>query len=484
MLCSSLTVLAVMGLMQVVGPVPPAPASKRILIIGASVITSVENGVAEVFPDATIVIENNRVSEVGPRTAFSLRENDIAVTARDRFAIAAPILSSHDGQWLRGTSLLEAAVSGIGFLAMPKTQLDTPNGRCAIARAVGKEFPAALPIESKQGAISLSAVDPDRKDVGLQIRLAEVVAARLQDGATPLQVLEDFSVTAARSAGRDDLGSIQKGSIASILITNGDPRTSIATLFDPHAFVMGDRVMRRAEIETVRDTLRRSATQRETAATLEPPGENGRVHRYLVSVGGQIFGGAALRVGAKGVSFVTKQGAPRNDSIHGTLQHEGIVGHVEYAGPPESFSFRAKAVEGGLSIKLNIEDNDPVQAASAGSSAPPLMELAADIAIRAAALSKGTLEFDAQELIYGNGPIGLGPRKLRFTPVPPESCPPCFEERGDVWQLEVFDLEVEAPEARFYVLIAMRDGAPSRIRIDTPYGASWYDVMDSSLTLD
>lgn len=477
---SSLTVLAIIGSMQTVGPPTPEPPSHRILIIGASVITSVENGVAEVLPDATIAIEHGRVVAVGPRIDFQLRQDDIAVTARDRFAIAAPILFGEGEGWLRGTSLLEAAVSGVGFIAMPEERLATPNGRCATFRVAAREFPAAMPIEGTNGGVVLTPSDAARPGVTLQMRLAELVHAKERGGASGPDVLEQFYAASAR----EDLGVIRPGSVASILITNGDPRVNVTTLFDPHAFVMGDRVMRRAEIETMRDTLVRSRAQRTVAASLAPPGAGGSVHRYLVSVGGQLFGGAAVRVERDRVSFVTKQGAPRNDSIHGTLLHEGIVGSVVYDGPPESFTFKAKAMDGGLSIKLDIEGRDPVQAASPGATAPPLMELVADLAIRAAALAAGEREFDVQELIYGNGPIGLGPRKLRFTPIPSEVCPPCFEMRGEVWKLEVFDLEATGEEARFHVFVAMRDGAATRIRIDTPYGASWYDVLDGSLTLD
>lgn len=480
MLSSSLTVLAIIGSMQTVGPPSPEVQTRRILIIGATVITAVENGVAEVFPDATIAIEGGRVVAVGARIDFQLREDDIAVTARDRFAIAAPILFGKEERWLRGTSLLEAAVSGVGFIAMPEEELATPHGRCATFRVAAREFPAAMPIKGTGGGVVLSPSDEARPGVTLQMRLAEVVHAKEQGGASGTEVLEAFYAASSR----EDLGVIRPGSVASILITNGDPRANVTTLFEPHAFVMGDRVMRRAEIETMRDTLVRSRAQRTAAASLTPPGTGGRVHRYLVSVGGQLFGGAAVRVEGDRVSFVTKQGAPRNDSIHGTLLREGIVGSIVYDGPPESFTFKAKAMDGGLSIKLHIDGREPVQAASPGATAPPLIELAADLAIRAAALSAGAREFAVQELIYGNGPIGLGPRKLRFTPIPSEACPPCFETQADVWKLEVFDLEATGEDARFHVFVAMRDGAATRIRIDTPYGASWYDVLDGSPTLD
>ena len=92
--------------------------------------------------------------------------------------------------------------------------------------------------------------------------------------------------------------------------------------------------------------------------------------------------------------------------------------------------------------------------------------------------------FVVQGYFYGNGPIGLGPRRLRFTPISAEACPPCFEAQGDVWQLEVLDLEAAEAGPRFKVFVAFRDGVPSRIRIDTPFGASWYDRLDAKISLD
>lgn len=489
MLWSSLTVLALISSMQAAGPNPPSEASPRILVIGASVIRGIDqDGVVDVLEDATIVIENGRVSEVGPRIKFQLREDDIAVTARDRFAVAAPIIFSSDEAWFRGGSLLSAAVSGVGHIAMPEASTKTPAGRCAVFRAEAREFPAAFPVAASEGAsskvVTAKASDPGREGVTLDMRLFETIARRRAVGATNTDILAAFTTAAAQHLGREDLGVIRPGSVAMILVTNADPRTDPGTMFDPRSFVMGDRVMRRAEIEVLRETIARSREQRALARALEPPEEGGVVTRYVVSVAAQIFGGAAIRLGSETVTFATKQGAPRNDAVRGVLRHDGTVGAIAYQGPPESFRFRATAVEGGLSIELEIEGRELVTAASPGATTSPLMELAADIAIRASALAKGTHEFDVQELIYGNGPIGLGPRRLRFTPISAEACPPCFEAQGDVWQLEVLAVDQAEPTSRFKVFVAFRDGVPSRIRIDTPYGASWYDRLDAKISLD
>jgi len=49
----------------------------------------------------------------------------------------------------------------------------------------------------------------------------------VEAGLTPVQALQAATHTAARILGRDDLGRLEPGAVADILVVDGDPTTDI-----------------------------------------------------------------------------------------------------------------------------------------------------------------------------------------------------------------------------------------------------------------
>ena len=479
------------------------PKPTRIAVIGVTILTDFQRtseGEIEAngFEDAVLIIEDGAVKTVLPRQNFQLRVTDIVVSGRGRFAMAAPIIfgagEKQGSQWLRGRNLLAAGISGVGCLALPKSLAESPAGRCAESRIEAKEFPGALPvsfgnIEPEDPAVPMfefAPLDATKPKMALYLRLIAHTRSLQKAGHSNETILFGLTNAAAARIERSDLGVIEPGARGRIVVSDGNPLDDPSVIFDPHAVVFGDRVLRRSEIEVLRDSSSKGAQQISATHTLELPGEEGNaITRWLVSVAAQVFGGVAMKQVDGEYAFASTQGEPRFDRASGWLRESGEVGYLEYTGSSTNFRFTASATAEGLSIELSLNDQEPIKADSAGASTPPLMELAADLALRAASLTQGKREFNVQELIYGQGPIGLAPRRLRFTPVDPSECPPCFLDQGDVWRLEVLDPEQPELPAASTAMVAFRNGLPTRIRIDSTFGPSWYDQLNAhSVSLD
>ena len=492
------------------GPVLPEgvqlddPVPMRIALTGTTILTDFQrtpDGDIEAigFEDSVLIIEGGRVKTVLPRQNYQLGPNDIVVTGKGRFVIAAPIVfgggkGAQLNGWLRGRSLLAAGLSGIGSIVLPKELIESPAGQCAVSRVESKEFPAALPMSAKKAVssdpsvpfLTLTAEDMEKNNSLLYVRLIQRVRDLQAAGHSNGSILFGLTNAAAEKIGRSDIGIIELGSKGAVVVTNGNPMDDPSVIFDPYAVVFEDRVLRRAEIEVLRDTSSKGEKQIAATQLLSPQGEGGeKITRWLVSVAAQIFGGVALKEVDGSIAFSSMQGEPRFDRTSGWLRTSGVVGHLNYEGSPVSFRFDAEATQEGLSIELVLNDNEPIKADSPGASVPPLMELAADLAIRAAALAEGDRVFHVQELVYGEGPIGLTPRKLRFTPLTQSECPPCFLDQGDVWLLEVLaPNQLNGPPVST-AIVAIREGLPTRIRINSDLGPSWYDQFrDANVSLD
>lgn len=479
-------------------------APTRIALTGTTILTDFQrtpDGDIEAigFEDSVLIIEDGRVKTVLPGQNYRMAPNDIVVTGRGRFVIAAPIAfgGGKDTQlngWLRGRSLLAAGLSGVGSIVLPKELIESPAGQCAVSRVESKEFPGALPMSAKKAAspdssvplLTLTAEDMEENSRLLFTRLIQRIRDLQKAGHSNEMILFGLTNGAAKKIGRSDIGIIETGSKGVVVVTNGNPLDDPSVIFDPYAVVFEDRVLRRAEIEVLRDTSSKGEKQVAATQLLSPPGEGGgKITRWLVSVAAQIFGGVALKEVDGSIAFSSIQGEPRLDQTSGWLRTSGVVGHLDYKGSQVRFRFDAEATQEGLSIELVLNDQEPIKADSPGASVPPLMELAADLAMRAAALTEGDRVFDVQELIYGEGPIGLTPRKLRFTPLTQSECPPCFLDQGDVWLLEVLAPNQLDGAAVSTVIVALREGRPTRIRINSEFGPSWYDQLrDANVSLD
>ena len=324
------------------------------------------------------------------------------------------------------------------------------------------------------------------QEIPFYMELITRTRALQEAGHSNEAILHAITNGAAERINRPDLGVIEPGASGMIVVVDGDPLADPSIIFDPFAVVFQDRVLRRAEIEVMRDSSAKSKRQVDATKALTPVADEATdPTRWLVSVAGQIFGGVALHPESGGYAFASMQGEPRFDSTKGTLRSEGVLGALEYTGQPFDFVFTATANDTGLSVSLSMNGAEPITAESPGATAPPLMELAADLAMRSAALAAGRHQFDVQELIYGEGPIGLAPRSLRFTPLESTACPPCLVGQGDVWRLEVMDQSTPNGPALSTAYVAIEDGIPTRIRIESSFGPSWYDqIGPDRLSLD
>ena len=62
-------------------------------------------------------------------------------------------------------------------------------------------------------------------------------------------------------------------------------------------------------------------------------------------------------------------------------------------------------------------------------------------------------------------------------PVEATACPPCMIDQGDVWRMDVMDPETPDGAPLSTAFVAFQEGMPSRIRIESSFGPSWYDQL-------
>jgi hypothetical protein len=326
---------------------------------------------------------------------------------------------------------------------------------------------------------SLGGPDEFTKVIGDQIKSLQ------KEGYSNSAILAAMTSEAGRRLGMPDIGVITPGARGIIVVTDVDPLKDPMAILDPYAVVFGDRVLRRNEIEVLRETLARSKSEHTAAMDMNLEGDSVDVNRWLMSISSQIFGRVITASDETGIRYESRQGSPRNDRSVGRLGKAGLESTLVYAGPPQNFKISLTPNSKGISVGLEMEGANPLSAESAGFNSPPLLELVADLAIRFERVSAGELEFEAQELIYGSGPIGLAPRKIRLSRIDPTVCPPCFEEAGSAWKMEVMDMEAAGSPVTSTAFVLMKDGVPDRIRIESPYGPSWYDrIKPGTYSLD
>jgi imidazolonepropionase-like amidohydrolase len=73
--------------------------------------------------------------------------------------------------------------------------------------------------------------------------------AMVQAGMTPFEVLVASTRNGARAMGRTDIGTVEPGKAADLVVLDGDPITSIRFLRDPRLVVRGGEVWTREELE-------------------------------------------------------------------------------------------------------------------------------------------------------------------------------------------------------------------------------------------
>lgn len=468
---------------------------ERVVVTGATVLGDfqpTEDGGWSVIgiEDATVVVEDGKVVRIVASSTFNLGLGDVVVTAKDRFVMAAPIVVADPGEdgslmdWLEGGRLIDATLAGVGEMILPETLVDGPHGRCIRQRIKDFEIPAANPLGVDSETLSVLddgvRIPADRAPAD---GLFEAIRIRMDSGLDPIEILAGLTRGPAAALGRPGLGTVEPGSTARLLVLDDDPTINPLAILEPYAMTFGDRVMRRAEIEVLRDTSIRGAEMRERIGALEPEGVDVElIRRWTTSTQGQVFAGIGSGGTDGDIRFSGITGEPRFDAIMGRLRLSPPAGEpnleLSYVGPPESFEFVTTPEEGGLAVALEVQGREPVSANSTGSTAPPIVDLALDLDVRRALLAgEGPLDLSVQELIYGNGPIGLSPRRYRFVEIAPESCPPCFEGFQRVWNLEVLDEEQGPGYVAAIATIGIRDGRPSRARFGLGEETLWVDEL-------
>lgn len=479
---------------------PPEPefvALERLVITGATVLSGFDqdaDGIwsASVLDDTTVVIEDGEVTRLVASSAFRLGLGDVVVTGKGRFVMAAPIVvggASPDGDpssWLEGGRLVDAALSGIAGVALPEDLVDGPGGRCVLDRIGSLEIPGASPLaadpgalEALQGAVTLGL------DSHPGAALDSAIRERVASGEEPIEILSGLTQAAAASLARPDLGMVEIGSRSRLLVLEGDPTADPTLITRPHAMTFGDRVMRRAEIEVLRDASVRGRDMRARILELSPgegreDSSDDPVRRWYTSTQSQVFAGVAAKGPAGDLFFTGRTGQPRFDRVDGRIRLRAPENEPNlemiYDGPPQSFEIRTDPRDSGLDVRLAIEDAEPIRAESPGPSGPPIIDLAIDLDLRREAfVPNADFVLELQELVYGNGPIGLAPRRYRFVPVEVAECPPCFEGFEQVWRLEIIDPDRGDDLVAAEAYVGFRDGRPSRAKFDAGADAVWVE---------
>jgi|GEM_PF-2928381 len=471
----------------------PDPAESRLVITGTTVLTDFvmgKSGVWEamVLEESTVIVQDNRVFGIVPAANFLLLPTDVVVTGRGRFVMAAPLIlgggdATEVDAWLEGGRMIDAMLSGIGGVIVPKRLTESRDARCLAARTNSREIAASdlLPLAEED-----AAPPDDLVSIPVSGRLIDAYAATLQDrldaGEDHISLLAALTRSPAAAIGRPSLGVVEEGSSTKLLVLESNPIDDPRAVLDPFAIVVGDRILRQSEILVLREASVRSVDMQIQIAAEEPEGEwSSPLRRWLNSTQGQIYGGSVAVEAGGEQRFATRTGQPRFDRTIGSMVLEPAEGQpnleLTYTGPPESFQISTTPEEDGLKVDLKIVDRSRMTPVSPGPKSVPIVDLAIDLDVRRDLMmaSTGVIEFDAQELLYGGGPIGLGPRRFRFTPVDPDSCPPCFEDFERVWELEIFDLDVTPPRLAGIATVAFRDGRPARVRFEVGIDPIWLD---------
>ncbi|MCP4833856.1 MAG: hypothetical protein GY895_03745 [Phycisphaera sp.] len=475
---------------------PPEPEFipvERLVITGGTVLSGFQQDAtgawsASVLEDTTIVVENGEVTRLVAASTYQLGLGDVVVTARDRFVMAAPIvLGSVEADdvataWLEGGRLVDAALSGIGGVALPASVVDSASGRCVLGRITDLQIPGATPLaadpeglEALADAVAIGTVDSPGE------ALDDIIRSMIESGTDPIELLARLTENAAAAIARPDLGRVELGSRTRLLVLDGDPIKDPTLITRPHAMTFGDRVMRKAEIAVLRDASDRGRTMREQILALVPDDAgDDPIRRWYTSTQAQVFAGIAAAGPDGDLRFAGRSGQPRFDRVDGRLQLEPEEGlpnlDLAYNGPPRSFEIQTTPDETGLAVLLVQEGREPIEGPSPGPNAPPIVDLAIDLDLRRAIFRPGeATQLDLQELVYGNGPIGLSPRRYRFTPLDTSTCPPCFEGFEQAWRLDIIDVEIGDDAVAAVVYVGFRDGRPSRAKFDAGADAVWVE---------
>ena len=471
----------------------PETSATRLVITGTTVLTDFamgSSGVWEsmVLEESTVVIKDGRVSGIVPSKNFVLFPTDVVVTGRGRFVMAAPLVvgggeGAEVGAWLEGGRMIDGLLSGIGGVIVPRDIAESRDGRCLTARSQDREIAASDLLPLAEGD---TTPPDDLLTLPASGRLidtyASVLSERVNAGEDHIGLLATLTSLPAAAIGRPSLGLVEQGSSAKLLVLDSNPIDDPRAVFEPFAVVVGDRILRRSEIMVLREASDRGADMRRQIAAEEPEGEwSPPLRRWLSSTQGQVYGGSVSSGEAGDVKFATRTGQPRFDRTVGSLVRSPSAGRpnldLTYTGPPESFRLTTTPDADGLAVDLQIVDRPRMTPRSPGPNGVPIVDLALDLDVRRDAMmaSTGVYEFDAQELLYGGGPIGLGPRRFRLTPIDPDSCPPCFEGFERVWNLEIFDLDSTPPTVAGVATVAFRAGAPARVRFEVGIDPIWLD---------
>jgi hypothetical protein len=268
------------GPTEIVPPEESFTPVERIVITGATVLSDLhvdENGewVALGLEDTSVLIEDGVIARLVPSSNYQLGPGDVTVTARGRWVMPAPIVRgvgtefAGAEQWCTGGRLVDATLTGIGAVVLPADVADGPHGRCAMSRLRNLEIPAATIFAADADTLAaLDGVPALEVGPGPDTTLAAAITAAIEDGQSPAEILASLTTNPAAALGRPELGAIEPGSSGKVLVLDGNPLEDPRAILQPHAVTFGNRVMRRAEIEVLRDAANRGLDMRTTVLAL------------------------------------------------------------------------------------------------------------------------------------------------------------------------------------------------------------------------
>ena len=118
-------------------------------------------------------------------------------------------------------------------------------------REVFAEFLNVVRIAHRSGVTIVTGTDTAAWRIP-GFSLHEELAQLVQCGLTPLEALQAATITPAKAAGKaDDLGSIDVGKIADLVLLDADPLEDIHNTNNIEAVIISGRLMRRADLDAL-----------------------------------------------------------------------------------------------------------------------------------------------------------------------------------------------------------------------------------------
>jgi hypothetical protein len=226
--------------------------------VGVSVVR-VDNG--DVLPDYTVLVEDGKIREVGPSAAVYLPPDVTRIPGAGRFLVPGLI---HTRGWIPAAGaarpedvLLLYLARGVTTLRAPGTheaheelREDVEDGDLPGPRLVLVDLGAPGSQNTREDASRRApgAAEARGGDALIELLLpgAEVPASM---DVAPLSVLRSGTLEAAAELGAEDAGVVRVGARADLILLEGNPLETLASLRDPAGVMTDGRWRTRAQLE-------------------------------------------------------------------------------------------------------------------------------------------------------------------------------------------------------------------------------------------